>query len=430
MTLKRITIFIFFMLLTGCNDSEGFREVDTIIDSNRITTRFFDGDTGFVWDRMSDDLREKFGSRSSFNAFQRDIVNRFGSNLDVQRTKFFKHDQFNFYDLLSESDNLSNGKKLGIFLSFTNRDGDKLRNFEFREVLPAVDTNNQNYQARAAFDLPFEAEWLTLWGGDTGFENANSARQSTRFGHNFVRMNNGIYFLGNGLNNDDHYCFTLPIRATASGTVVAVENTVPDNSIGEANTNLDQYYGNYVVVDHGNNEFSITAHMVQNSIVVRMGDTVERGDFIGSCGNSGAVEFPQVHIHLQDSPGTRVSDATIHGLPMQFESHYNNGDRQSQASPVRGDLVEKEIYSFLTYGEIYGEGKTLTLIMLHNPQKIPNCPIYQQSRFKQISKHVLARHGIRFALGFSSNDSASKTTLSSQIPYVAGFPDDTVYGID
>lgn len=54
-------------------------------------------------------------------------------------------------------------------------------------------------------------------------------------------------------------------------------------------------YGNYVTVQHGNNEFSRYAHMT--SLSVSVGDKVSQGDSLGKCGSTGGSTGN--HLHLE-----------------------------------------------------------------------------------------------------------------------------------
>jgi murein DD-endopeptidase MepM/ murein hydrolase activator NlpD len=61
-------------------------------------------------------------------------------------------------------------------------------------------------------------------------------------------------------------------------------------------------YGNHVIVDHGNGFATLYAHM--NSIFVRAGESVSRGQQIGTVGNTGNSTGPHLHfeIRYQGSP--------------------------------------------------------------------------------------------------------------------------------
>ncbi len=74
-----------------------------------------------------------------------------------------------------------------------------------------------------------------------------------------------------------------PVYATADGTVVKVQR----ERFG---------YGNNVVIDHGFGYKTRYAHM--DEIDVKEGDTVKRGKYIGTSGNSGKSTGPHLHYEV------------------------------------------------------------------------------------------------------------------------------------
>ncbi|MGH8237369.1 MAG: peptidoglycan DD-metalloendopeptidase family protein, partial [Steroidobacteraceae bacterium] len=51
-------------------------------------------------------------------------------------------------------------------------------------------------------------------------------------------------------------------------------------------------FGNYVVIDHGNGEFSHLGHLKPGSVQVAAGDKVRAGQPIAQVGTSGSSLFP------------------------------------------------------------------------------------------------------------------------------------------
>ena len=113
------------------------------------------------------------------------------------------------------------------------------------------------------------------------------------------------------------------IVAPADGVVVRAWNDFADNERWDGadrklftlpdGTVVDT--GNSVVLDHGNGEFSLIAHMKRGSVVVREGQRVRQGEKIGLLGNSGESYGPHLHYQLQDGP----DPARANGLPPAFE---------------------------------------------------------------------------------------------------------------
>jgi murein DD-endopeptidase MepM/ murein hydrolase activator NlpD len=72
-------------------------------------------------------------------------------------------------------------------------------------------------------------------------------------------------------------------------------------------------YGNYVVINHGNGNTTLYAHM--SSMAVSAGDYVTKGDTIGYVGSTGWSTGPHLHFEIT-SGGTRVD-------PLGYFSNYN-----------------------------------------------------------------------------------------------------------
>lgn len=78
--------------------------------------------------------------------------------------------------------------------------------------------------------------------------------------------------------NKDYYCFGKEILAPADGIVIETIDGVRDNKPGSMNPY--SAIGNAVVIKHSKNEFSVFAHLKQNSIKVKPKDKVKQGQVI------------------------------------------------------------------------------------------------------------------------------------------------------
>jgi hypothetical protein len=74
--------------------------------------------------------------------------------------------------------------------------------------------------------------------------------------------------------------------------------------------------GNYVVIDHGNGEFSVYCHLQEGSLRVKPGDKVNKGMGIAKVGNTGNSGAPHLHFQLMDSQNFFIAN----GLPIMFEN--------------------------------------------------------------------------------------------------------------
>jgi len=78
----------------------------------------------------------------------------------------------------------------------------------------------------------------------------------------------------------------MNILAADGGTVKTVKN-------------LNYSYGSHVIIDHGNGYTTLYAHMQKDSIVVKEGDLVSKGQLIGKLGSTGNSTGPHLHIELR-----------------------------------------------------------------------------------------------------------------------------------
>jgi hypothetical protein len=162
---------------------------------------------------------------------------------------------------------------------------------------PATDHTYTN----TTFILPFRGTWFTSMGGLNELVNYHYAYEYKRYAYDFVILKKNVMFSGDHRKNESFFAFGQEILAPASGKVVKVENDVPDNKpVGKMNK--ARRAGNYVVIDHGNGEYSFLAHLKYKSVRVQVGDEVRQGDVIGLCGNSGYSQGPHLHFQVSTSP--------------------------------------------------------------------------------------------------------------------------------
>lgn len=179
------------------------------------------------------------------------------------------------------------------------------------------------------FDVPVQGEWFVFWGGTNSLVNYHYDYDNQRYAYDFIIMNGDCSYEGHPTVNRSYFAFDKEYLAPADGTVVAVKNDVTDNeSVGTMNE--AHPLGNYVIIDHGNKEFSYLVHFKHQSIVVDEGDRVSRGDLLGRVGNSGNSSEPHVHFHVADSPDPRNSKS----IRINFgqKSELIQGDTVSRAS--------------------------------------------------------------------------------------------------
>lgn len=113
----------------------------------------------------------------------------------------------------------------------------------------------------------------------------------------FIQCKEGKSFGHDGSELSDYYCFGQPVHAPAAAVVVACQSDIVDNPPGEVN--LQQRFGNYVLLAVAKGCYVLLAHLKQGSPRVRVGQAVAAGDLLGACGNSGRSPQPHLHLHVQ-----------------------------------------------------------------------------------------------------------------------------------
>lgn len=195
------------------------------------------------------------------------------------------------------------------------------------------------------YRLPFDGLWFTFWGGLTELENYHAATAAQRHAYDFVVWNDGATFRGDGARNADYFAWGQPALAPVDGTVVAIENGMPDMDPGELLPAMDAAAaeglhpaGNHVIIETADAAYAFVAHLQRGSVVVRQGDPVAAGDRIGLTGNSGNTSEPHIHVHLQNVAD--FFDPTAMGLPLSFSEYRVNGETAEDGIPRQGDFVQ------------------------------------------------------------------------------------------
>ncbi|HEY5072306.1 MAG TPA: M23 family metallopeptidase [Caulobacteraceae bacterium] len=147
----------------------------------------------------------------------------------------------------------------------------------------------------------------------------------------------GLDHRGDGRAFGDYYGYGAPVLAAADGAVVsAVDGMAEDASaMRQPGETTDTYSkrmmatqatllakgvlalaGNHVVIDHGDGEYSLYAHLKPGSVLVKPGQAAKSGQPIGRLGSSGNSTAPHLHFQVCDSPRVLLDCA---GIPISFK---------------------------------------------------------------------------------------------------------------
>ena len=162
-------------------------------------------------------------------------------------------------------------------------------------------------------------------------------------------------YRGDGQKFSDYYAYGADVLAAADGTVADMVNDAPEDAtylrhVGES----DDAYGarvedaqgallmkgeraiggNFVIIDHGNGEYSLYAHLQPGSVRVKPGDVVKQGQPIARLGSSGNSTEPHLHFQVCDAP----KPLACAGIPIRF-TNVRLPWADYPRPPQSGDLV-------------------------------------------------------------------------------------------
>ncbi|MBH5320125.1 M23 family metallopeptidase [Paenibacillus sp. GSMTC-2017] len=201
-------------------------------------------------------------------------------------------------------------------------ENDSITGMLMQPLTPATETDNK--LSKLEYSLPFKGDWFVFWGGNNVLANYHYAHESQRYAYDFVQEKDGLSYEGDPTKNDSYFAFGQEVHAPADGTVVSVVNDIVDNEpVGVMNEK--EPFGNVIVIDHGG-EYSVLAHLKKDSVSVKPGDVVKRGQLVAQLGNSG--NSSEAHMHFQVNDGKDLNSSK--SINVQWKGI---------KSPVRGETV-------------------------------------------------------------------------------------------
>jgi murein DD-endopeptidase MepM/ murein hydrolase activator NlpD len=195
--------------------------------------------------------------------------------------------------------------------------------------LPVVQT-----MSKTQFRFPLKGVWFAAVGPTP--HTAHRWGLPEEFAFDIAKIGDGnLSYRGDGTKFEDYYAYGADVLAAADGKVVAaVDGMLEDTAVlkrpGESDdaygARVQQYQagllakgedalgGNFVMIDHGNNEYSLYAHLRTGSVKVTVGETVKAGQPIGKLGSSGNSSEPHLHFQVCDAP----RPLSCAGVPIAF----------------------------------------------------------------------------------------------------------------
>lgn len=142
-----------------------------------------------------------------------------------------------------------------------------------------------------------------------------------RYAYDFILLDkNNQQFAGDGKSDADYFGFGKAVYSIGDGKVIYASNEHKDDkqfNIPGIATNPLELYGNCIAILHANNTVSIYAHLKQNSLKIKKGDTVKAQQEIAAIGVSGSSFIPHLHFEIRTSIA-----ASAEGVPSYFSNIY------------------------------------------------------------------------------------------------------------
>jgi len=190
--------------------------------------------------------------------------------------------------------------------------------------------------AKNRYIFPLRGVWFV--GNGASFHTPHRWAIPEEFALDIAKLgDNGLTHKGDGTKFEDYFAYGAEVLAAADGRVVSTANDQPEdqNAMQRPDETADAYSarlqkeqgerlakgaigltGNYVLIDHGKNEYSMYAHLQPGSVRVHAGDQVKAGTIIGKLGSSGNSTEPHLHFQVCDKPEMLMCA----GVPVNFSN--------------------------------------------------------------------------------------------------------------
>ncbi|MDT0354068.1 M23 family metallopeptidase [Pseudonocardia charpentierae] len=145
----------------------------------------------------------------------------------------------------------------------------------------------------------------------------------------------GAFYTGDRTKNESYVDYGSDIIAVADGTVTATldgqEANAPgvlpaDDPVLGPKLTVENVDGNHIVLDIGQGAYAFYAHLLKDSLLVKVGDQVRKGQVIAKLGNTGNANASHMHFHVMNGPSVLGSS----GIPYVLDSFEYQGQISAQ----------------------------------------------------------------------------------------------------
>lgn len=312
--------------------------------AREIYEYFAHGQTGLLYSSFAPEMKKQ-SPEAKVATISKQVTQRFGTPGDTLGENFLPgmgspitlYSRTTLYSKpITEGPRKGQVMKVPLMVICGIDEKGQLTDFQVQPVPPTPRDEYTDYQDVTKLHLPFSGEWIVLQGGRALYDNANAAADDSRYTTSFMFLKDGLAFENDGRKNTDYYCFGQPVLAPAAGTVAQLSSSAQDHAPGRPSDTMSR--GNYVVIAHGNSEYSLMPYLKSASVKVRIGQRVKQGDVVGECGNSGSSPFPHVEYSLQNTKGFPLPKT----MPAQFVDYVADGKPVTIGEPLRGQMVSSQ----------------------------------------------------------------------------------------
>lgn len=212
--------------------------------------------------------------------------------------------------------------------------------------------------------LPFWGEWTITQAHHGKYTHKEGWAHAWDFE---IQDEDGLTCKNGGKIREDYYAYDKPIICAADGWVEEILDGIEDNDIGDSN--LEQNWGNTIVIKHTEALYSKISHIKKDSFKVKKGDFIKKGDILAHCGNSGRSPEPHVHFQIQETPfiGSKTLDYPIG----HYILHENNSfTLKSYSRPQKDEVISNIAKNNTLYNAFhFVPGQHLKFNVKTGPQK-------------------------------------------------------------
>jgi len=167
-----------------------------------------------------------------------------------------------------------------------------------------------------------------------------------------------IKYIVRGVPLSDFYGWGQTVYSPVNGKVLAIENNIVErktvnpfsdllymqkitNEFISSRNHPEMVAGNYVLLEISKSKYALLAHLVQGSVMVKPGESVEIGQAIGKLGHSGNSTMPHLHMQFMNSYDFNNAEGTPFKI-MEYEVMKDGKwQKVSNSIPTDKEIIRK-----------------------------------------------------------------------------------------